>query len=44
MADLLICSPNSIGKQKDLTAHKLGVSGGQLQKKLQETYLHLVSK
>ena len=35
IADMLNCSPKSIGKQKDLTAHKLGVSGGQLQEKLQ---------
>ena len=34
IADMLNCSPKSIGKQKDLTAHKLGVSGGQLQDKL----------
>ena len=37
IADMLNCSPKSIGKQKDLTAHKLGVSGGQLQDKLQKT-------
>lgn len=37
IAELLNCSPKSIGKQKDLTAHKLGVSGGQLQDKLQKT-------
>lgn len=35
IAELLNCSPKSIGKLKDLTAHKLGVSGGQLQEKLQ---------
>ena len=34
MADILNCSPKSIGKLKDVTAHKLGVSGGQLQQKL----------
>jgi hypothetical protein len=32
---MLNCSPKSIGKLKDLTAKKLGVSGGQLQEKLQ---------
>ncbi len=37
IAELLNCSPKSIGKLKDLTAHKLGVSGGQLQDKLQKT-------
>ena len=37
IADMLNCSPKSIGKLKDLTAHKLGVSGGQLQDKLQKT-------
>ena len=37
IADMLNCSPKSIGKQKDLTAKKLGVSGGQLQEKLQNT-------
>lgn len=36
-AEMLNCSPKSIGKLKDLTAHKLGVSGGQLQDKLQKT-------
>ena len=35
IADMLNCSPKSIGKLKDLTARKLGVSGGQLQEKLQ---------
>ena len=35
IADILNCSPKSIGKLKDLTAKKLGVSGGQLQEKLQ---------
>lgn len=35
IAEMLNCSPKSIGKLKDLTARKLGVSGGQLQKKLQ---------
>lgn len=34
MADRLNCSPKSVGKLKDLTARKLGVSGGQLQSKL----------
>ena len=37
IADMLNCSPKSIGKLKDLTARKLGVSGGQLQDKLQKT-------
>ena len=37
IADMLNCSPKSIGKLKDLTAKKLGVSGGQLQDKLQNT-------
>jgi tetratricopeptide (TPR) repeat protein len=37
IAEMLNCSPKSIGKQKDLTAKKLGVSGGQLQDKLQKT-------
>ena len=37
IAEMLNCSPKSIGKLKDLTAHKLGVSGGQLQDKLQKT-------
>ena len=37
IAELLNCSPKSIGKLKDLTAHKLGVSGGQLQEKLLKT-------
>ena len=36
-AEMLNCSPKSIGKLKDLTAHKLGVSGGQLQEKLLKT-------
>ena len=36
-AEMLNCSPKSIGKLKDLTARKLGVSGGQLQEKLQKT-------
>jgi len=35
MADMLNCSPKSIGKLKDITARKLGVSGGGLQEKLQ---------
>lgn len=34
IADILNCSPKSIGKLKDVTAHKLGISGGQLQEKL----------
>ena len=34
IADILNCSPKSVGKLKDLTARKLGVSGGQLQDKL----------
>lgn len=37
IAEMLNCSPKSIGKLKDLTARKLGVSGGQLQEKLQKT-------
>lgn len=37
VAEMLNCSPKSIGKLKDLTARKLGVSGGQLQDKLQKT-------
>ena len=37
IAEMLNCSPKSIGKLKDLTARKLGVSGGQLQVKLQKT-------
>ena len=37
IAEMLNCSPKSIGKLKDLTARKLGVSGGQLQDKLQKT-------
>ena len=36
-AEMLNCSPKSIGKLKDLTARKLGVSGGQLQEKLKKT-------
>lgn len=35
IAEMLNCSPKSVGKLKDLTARKLGVSGGQLQEKLQ---------
>lgn len=35
-ADFMNCSPKSIGKLKDLTAHKLGVSGGQLREKLEQ--------
>lgn len=34
IADILNCSPKSIGKLKDVTAHKLGISGGQLQQKI----------
>ena len=37
IAEMLNCSPKSIGKLKDLTARKLGVSGGQLQDKLYKT-------
>jgi hypothetical protein len=37
IAEMLNCSPKSIGKLKDLTAHKLGVSGGQLLDELQNT-------
>ena len=37
IAEMLNCSVKSIGKLKDLTARKLGVSGGQLQDKLQKT-------
>ena len=37
IAEIMNCSPKSIGKLKDLTARKLGVSGGQLQDKLQKT-------
>ena len=37
IAEILNCSPKSIGKLKDLTAKKLGVSGGQLQEKLLKT-------
>lgn len=36
IADMLNCSPKSIGKLKDVTARKLGVSGGQLQTKLEK--------
>ena len=36
IADMLNCSPKSIGKLKDITARKIGVSGGQLQNKLLE--------
>lgn len=39
MADMLNCSPKSVGKLKDVTARKLGVSGGQLQEKLQKLAL-----
>lgn len=37
IAEMLNCSAKSIGKLKDITAHKLGVSGGQLQDKLEKT-------
>ena len=37
IAEMLNCSPKSIGKLKDLTARKLGISGGKLQDKLQNT-------
>ena len=30
-ADMLNCSPKSVGKLKDITARKLGTSGGRLQ-------------
>lgn len=36
IAEMLNCSPKSIGKLKDVTARKLGVSGGQLQTKLEK--------
>ena len=36
IAAILPCSQKSIGKLKDLTARKLGVSGGQLREKLKE--------
>ena len=36
MAERLNCSPKSVGKLKDVTARKLGVSGGQLQAKLRD--------
>lgn len=36
IADLMNCSPKSIGKLKDLTAHKMNVSGGQLRDRLIE--------
>lgn len=39
IADMLNCSPKSIGKLKDVTARKLGVSGGQLQTKLEKITL-----
>ena len=35
-ADMLNCSPKSIGKLKDITARKLGASGGGLQEKLKK--------
>ena len=34
IAQILNCSPKSIGKQKDITARKLGVSGGKLAERL----------
>ena len=34
MAEMLHCSPKSIGKLKDITARKLSVSGGNLHDKL----------
>ena len=37
IAEMLNCSAKSIGKLKDLTARKLGVSGGQLHDKLEKT-------
>ena len=39
IAEMLNCSAKSIGKLKDITAHKLGVSGGQLQDKLEKTVI-----
>lgn len=39
IADMLNCSPKSIGKLKDITARKIGVSGGQLQDRLSESLL-----
>jgi len=39
IAEMLNCSPKSIGKLKDVTARKLGVSGGQLQTKLEKITL-----
>ena len=36
IADMLNYSPKSIGKLKDITARKIGVSGGQLQDRLSE--------
>ena len=36
MAEMLHCSPKSIGKLKDITARKLSVSGGNLHDKLLE--------
>lgn len=39
IAEMLNCSTKSIGKLKDITAHKLGVSGGQLQDKLEKTVI-----
>lgn len=36
VADMLNCSPKSIGKFKDITARKLGVSGGDLADKLRQ--------
>jgi DNA-binding NarL/FixJ family response regulator len=39
IADMLNCSHKSIGKFKDLTAKKLGISGGQLQEILNSKLL-----
>ena len=36
VADLINCSPKSVGKLKDLTARKLGVSGGELAQRLHQ--------
>ena len=36
IADLMNCSPKSIGKLKDITARKLGVSGGELAERLRQ--------
>lgn len=35
-ADMLNCSPKSIGKFKDITARKLGISGGELAERIQQ--------